>query len=143
MKKHIITLLGKKNKGSTGIEALMVFGVSLVLFLAIMLITLSAFSNINNKWMIKQCAREYLLIAETQGCLTDHDIGQMILELNSYGFENVNTDGTTVTHQPYGDPVYVIFSGTYKSHKTNSSLFKFFESGEEPLTVIRQSTSKY
>lgn len=142
MKKRFIALINKKNKASTGIEALMVFCTSLIMFMVIMLIVLSAFSNINNKWKIKQCAREYLLLAESQGCLTSDDMTNMTNELTSYGLTSINTSGTTTQVQPYGDPVFVVFSGTYINNGYSATLFSF-QNIPETLTVTRRSTSKY
>lgn len=146
MKKRVFMLMRKKYQASSGVGALMVFCVSLLVFMCLMVIVLAAFSNINNKWKIKQCAREYLLIAETQGCLTDTQIQDMITELNSYGLTNVNTSGTTVVQKPYGEQVNVVFSGTFTNNASaigQSGGFLKKTTFEELLSVSRQSTSKY
>lgn len=146
MKKAYISLLHKKNKGEGGVAALMVFCIALLMFMCLMVIVLAGFSNINNKWKIKQCAREYLLIAESQGCLTETDIQSMVTELNSYGLIGVNTDGTTVVQMPYGEKVYVKFTGTFTNNASAigqpGGMLKT-TTFDEVLTISRQSTSKY
>ena len=142
----LLNFLRKKNKASASIDALMVFCVSLVVFMVVIVIILSAFSQINDKWKISQCAREYLLIAESQGCLTDSDVQSMKTRLNAYGLENVDTSGTTMIRQDYGDPVVVSFSGTYTGNRSavrvGGNIFKR-TTIQENVSVTRRSTAKW
>lgn len=144
LKNFFLKKMHTKDKASSTVEALLVFAVSLTLFMSLLVITMCAFSNINNKWKIKQCAREYLLIAETQGCLTEEDLKNMKNELNSYGLESIDFSGTDLSAVSYGEQVTVMFKGTYNNRlgdETTNYLTWLFK--PEELSVIRVSTSKY
>ena len=44
-----------------------------------------AFSGVSNKWGMRQVAREYMLIMETEGYLKPSDQAALRAELESYG----------------------------------------------------------
>ena len=150
LNERIALLRNKKEKGGAT-DALLVFCVLLIVFMVMMVITISAFSNIHNKWNIRQCAREYLLLAESQGCLTSEDLVSMENELNKYGLVNVDFAPageipTSTVQVPFGETVYVTFKGTFTNKvgalNQGGNMFKYSEV-EEDFVVRRQTTSKY
>ncbi len=160
--KKFLKMLNKTEKGEAT-NALMVFAVSLIVFMVIMVITISAFGNINAKWNIRQCARKYLLIAESKGCLTAEDLVNMQTELELYGLTNIVFDnvqlkdksgspiGTarsttnSANYAEYGETIYIAFSGTLKNTigaiVGSGNMFHTSLQDEE-INIIQQTTSK-
>ena len=70
----------------------------------------------------------------------------MKTRLNAYGLENVDTSGTTMIRQDYGDPVVVSFSGTYTGNRSavrvGGNIFKR-TTIQENVSVTRRSTAKW
>ena len=62
----------KKEAGSI-IENMLVALIGMVMTTAFLVIIFGAFSSISDKWHMRQVAREYLLIMETEGYLTASD----------------------------------------------------------------------
>lgn len=144
MRKKILNRIWTKTEdGSIGVEAIMTFGIALIMFMAVLLMTLAAFKDIGNKWNMRQCAREYLLIAETQGCLTTGDMAGLIAEMESYGLYNVTTTGTTTSEVPYGTKVYVCIQGDYDDTRLSmKGAASKILSETEHLEITRVSTAK-
>ena len=84
----------KKKKASV-IENMLVSLISMVMVCAFLVIVFGAFSSINDKWSMRQAARETLLIMETEGYLKSEDEQALIRELQGYGLYNINLTGTT------------------------------------------------
>lgn len=135
-----------KKEPGTAVEAMMVFAVAFLIFLVVMTILLSAFANINSRWQARQTAREYLLVAETQGYLTSDDLNKMSNQLKAEGLYNIDYSGTTTSKVPYGTTIYVHFKANIKDHAVLGS-----GKANDPwsvgtkantIEVIRQSTAK-
>ena len=62
-----------RKKEATVIENMLVSMISLVMVCAFLVIVFGAFSSINDKWSMRQAARETLLIMETEGYLKPED----------------------------------------------------------------------
>ena len=92
-----------RKKEATGIENMLVSMISLVMVCAFLVIVFGAFSSINDKWSMRQAARETLLIMETEGYLKPEDEQALITELTGYGLYDINLTGTTKTEVDYGD----------------------------------------
>ena len=102
----------KKKKASV-IENMLVSLISMVMVCAFLVIVFGAFSSINDKWSMRQAARETLLIMETEGYLKPEDEQALIRELQGYGLYNINLTGTTKTEVDYGERIYLKITGTY------------------------------
>ena len=110
-------LLLKKKKASV-IENVLVSLISIVMVCAFLVIVFGAFSSINDKWSMRQAARETLLIMETEGYLKPEDQQALIHELEGYGLYNISLSGTTTSEVDYGEryilrsrePMMIIFS---------------------------------
>ena len=63
-----MNLIKKKRKASV-LENTLVMMVNLILVCAFLVIIFGAFSGVSNKWGMRQVAREYMLIMETEGYL--------------------------------------------------------------------------
>lgn len=87
--------------------------VSLIMVCAFLVIIFGAFAGISDKWSMRQVAREYLLIMETEGYLKPEDAADLVAELNSYGLTNVSLSGTTMSEVDYGERIYLKITGTY------------------------------
>ena len=59
----------KKKKKASVIENTLVMFVNLILVCAFLVIVFGAFSGVSDKWGMRQAAREYMLIMETEGYL--------------------------------------------------------------------------
>ena len=102
-----------KKKEATVIENMLVTMVSLIMVCAFLVIIFGAFAGISDKWSMRQAAREYLLIMETEGYLKPEDAVSLVAELNSYGLTSVSLSGTTMSEVDYGERIYLKITGTY------------------------------
>ncbi len=139
MKKLIL----KRSQADSVLESMLVIMLMLVLMSAFLTIILGAFAGISDKWQLRQVAREYLLLMETEGYLTSDDEAAMLAELESYGLYDISLDGTTTSEVGYGERIYLCISGTYDDNVLA------FAGGisrvtENPVTITikRQSTAK-
>lgn len=133
----------KKKKQASIIENMLVLLMMNVIVCAFLVVIFGAFSGISDKWGMRQVAREYLLIMETEGYLSATDQANLIDELESYGLYNISLSGTTVREVEYGDRIYLCINGTYDDN------ILAFAGGisnvtEHPVTITinRQTTAK-
>lgn len=138
----MIEVLKKKKKASM-IENMLVMMINMVVMCAFLVIIFGAFSGISDKWGMRQTAREYMLIMETEGYLPAADQTALIAELESYGLYNISLSGTTMREVNYGDRIYLKISGTY-----NENVLAFAGGisrvSDHPVTITinRQTTAK-
>ena len=138
----MIEVLKKKKKASM-IENMLVMMINMVVMCAFLVIIFGAFSGISDKWGMRQTAREYMLIMETEGYLPAADQTALIAELESYGLYNISLSGTTMREVNYGDRIYLKISGTY-----NENVLAFAggisKVSNHPVTITinRQTTAK-
>ena len=138
----MIEVLKKKKKASM-IENMLVMMINMVVMCAFLVIIFGALSSISDKWGMRQTAREYMLIMETEGYLPAADQTALIAELESYGLYNISLSGTTMREVNYGDRIYLKISGTY-----NENVLAFAGGisrvSDHPVTITinRQTTAK-
>ena len=132
----------KKKKASI-IENVLVSLIAIVMVCAFLVIVFGTFSSINDKWNMRQAARETLLIMETEGYLKPADKQRLITQLQGYGLYNINLSGTTMSEVHYGDRIYLNITGTYDDN------ILAFAGGiskvtrhPTTITISRQSTAK-
>ncbi len=125
------------------IENMLVMMINMVVMCAFLVIIFGAFSGISDKWGMRQTAREYMLIMETEGYLPAVDQTALIAELESYGLYNISLSGTTMREVNYGDRIYLKISGTY-----NENVLAFaggisrVSNHPVTITINRQTTAK-
>ena len=133
----------KKKKPASMIENMLVMMINMVVMCAFLVIIFGAFSGISDKWGMRQTAREYMLIMETEGYLPAADQTALIAELESYGLYNISLSGTTMREVNYGDRIYLKISGTY-----NENVLAFAGGisrvSDHPVTITinQQTTAK-
>ena len=133
----------KKKKPASMIANMLVMMINMVVMCAFLVIIFGAFSSISDKWGMRQTAREYMLIMETEGYLPAADQTALIAELESYGLYNISLSGTTMREVNYGDRIYLKISGTY-----NENVLVFAGGisrvSDHPVTITinRQTTAK-
>ena len=133
----------KKKKKASMIENMLVMMINMVVMCAFLVIIFGAFSGISDKWGMRQAAREYMLIMETEGYLPAADQTALIAELESYGLYNISLSGTTMREVNYGDRIYLKISGTY-----NGNVLAFaggisrVSNHPVTITINRQTTAK-
>ena len=134
----------KKKKEANGvIENMLVALIGIVMVTAFLVIIFGAFSSISNKWAMRQTAREYLLIMETEGYLKPTDQTNMIAELESEGLYNINLAGTTTTQVGYGDRIYLKITGTYDDNiLAFAGGISKVTSHPSSIVINRQTTAK-
>lgn len=71
----------KKKKPASMVENMLVMMINMVVMCAFLVIIFGAFSGISDKWGMRQTAREYMLIMETEGYLPAPDQSALIAEL--------------------------------------------------------------
>lgn len=135
-------LLKKKRKASV-IENTLVMFINLVLVCAFLVIIFGAFSGISNKWGMRQVAREYMMIMETEGYLKPADQVALKAELESYGLYNISFSGTTTSEVNYGDRIYLCISGTYDDNVLAfAGAISKYTTHPSSITIRRQTTAK-
>lgn len=103
----------KKKEANGVIENMLVALIGIVIVTAFLVIIFGAFAGISNKWAMRQTAREYLLIMETEGYLKPEDKSNLIADLQREGLYNISLSGTTTRQVGYGDRIYLKITGTY------------------------------
>ena len=134
--------LFQKKKGSI-IENMLVMLINLVCVCAFMVIVFGAFSGISDKWGMRQAAREYLLIMETEGYLKPTDQAALKAELEGYGRYDISLAGTTTTEVDYGDRIYLCIRGTYDDNILSfAGAISKYTTHPSTITIHRQTTAK-
>ena len=105
-------MLKKKKKGSV-MENMIVMLLNMILVCAFLVIIFGAFVGISDKWGMRQVAREYTLIMETEGFLKPSDQASLIAELEEYGMYDISLAGTTMSEVDYGNRIYLCIKGKY------------------------------
>lgn len=133
----------KKKKKASMIENMLVMMLNMVVLCAFLVIIFGAFSGISDKWGMRQTAREYMLIMETEGYLTQTDSANLISELEGYGLYDVSLSGTTMSEVDYGSRIYLKISGTYNENVLSlaGGLSKVANHPVQ-ITINRQTTAK-
>lgn len=135
-------LLKKKRKASV-IENTLVMFINLVLVCAFLVIIFGAFSGISDKWGMRQVAREYMLIMETEGYLKQADQAALKAELENYGLYNISFSGSTTSEVNYGDRIYLCISGTYDDNVLAfAGAISKYTTHPSSITIRRQTTAK-
>lgn len=133
----------KQKKKASVVENMLVALIGIVMVTAFLVIIFGAFSSISNKWAMRQVAREYMLIMETEGYLKPADQAALQTELESYGLYNISFSGSTTSEVNYGDRIYLNITGTY-----NDNVLAFADGisrvADHPtsITIHRQTTAK-
>lgn len=137
-----LNVIRKKRKGAI-MENMIVMLLELIVVSAFMVIIFGAFSGISDKWGMRQAAREYLLIMETEGYLNSTDQANLKTQLESYGLYNISFNGTTTSEVNYGDRINLCITGTY-----DDNILAFaggiakYTTHSSSITMKRQSTAK-
>jgi len=133
----------KKKKEASVIENMLVLLLEMIIVCAMLVVIFGAFAGISNKWGMRQVAREYLLIMETEGYLSSTNQANLIAELEGYGLYNISLSGTTTSEVEYGERIYICTSGTYDDNILSfaGGLSKVTENPVQ-ITINRQSTAK-
>lgn len=133
----------KKKKEASIMENMIVMLLNMIVVCAFLVIIFGAFAGISDKWGMRQVAREYTLLMETEGYLKQEDQANLISELESYGLYNISLSGTTTSEVEYGDRIYLKISGTYDDNilAFASGISKVTEHPSQ-ITINRQTTAK-
>ena len=135
-------LIKKKRKASV-LENTLVMFVNLILVCAFLVIVFGAFSGVSDKWGMRQVAREYMLIMETEGYLNATDQAALKAELESYGLYNISFSGTTTREVDYGERIYLSISGTYNDNILSfAGAISKYTTNPSQITIKRQTTAK-
>lgn len=133
----------KRKKPASIIENTLVLLLEMIIVCAMLVVIFGAFASISDKWGMRQVAREYLLIMETEGYLSGTDQANLIADLEGYGLYNVSLAGTTTSEVDYGDRIYLCISGTYDDNilAFAGGISKITENPVR-VTINRQTTAK-
>jgi len=133
----------KKKKKASIMENMIVMLLSMILLCAFLVIIFGAFSGISDKWGMRQVAREYTLIMETEGYLTPADQANLISELQGYGLYDISLSGTTTREVDYGNRIYLCIKGKYNDNilAFAGGISKVTEH-TSVITINRQTTAK-
>ncbi len=133
----------KKKKQGTITENMIVMLLNMILLCAFLVIIFGALAGISDKWRMRQAAREYTLIMETEGYLKPDDQAALIEELESYGMYDISLSGTTTSEVDYGDRIYLCISGKYDDNVLDfAGGISKVAKHTSTLTINRQTTAK-
>ena len=133
----------KKKEASGVVENMLVALIGIVMGTAFLVIIFGAFSGISDKWAMRQTAREYLLIMETEGYMKPADQSALIADLESEGLYNISISGTTTREVNYGDRIYLKITGTYDDNiLAFAGGISKVASHPTTITINRTSTAK-
>lgn len=133
----------KKKEASGVVENMLVALIGIVMGTAFLVIIFGAFSGISDKWAMRQTAREYLLIMETEGYLKPADQSALIADLESEGLYNISISGTTTREVNYGNRIYLKITGTYDDNiLAFAGGISKVASHPTTITINRTSTAK-
>lgn len=145
MKKRIDRFLekisGARTEGDSTYVATMISIFVLVgLFAALFL----SFAQISSQNKIERTYRQYLLVMETQGCLTASAKAQLIADLTALGLTNIDLTGTSETPVPYGGTITLHIEGDLKKEAvkegTASGGGKTLVKGQEVVHIVINKT---
>lgn len=133
----------KKKKEASIMENMLVMLLNMIVVCAFLVVIFGAFAGISDKWGMRQVAREYTLIMETEGYLTSEDQANLISELENYGLYNISLSGTTISEAEYGDRIYLCINGTYDDNVLAfaGGISKITEHTSQ-ISINRQTTAK-
>ncbi len=133
----------KKKKEASIMENMIVALLNMILLCAFLVIIFGAFAGVSDKWGMRQVAREYTLIMETEGYLKPADQANLIRELEGYGLYNISLSGTTMSEVNYGDRIYLSISGTYDDNVLSfAGGISKVASHPSEITIKRVTTAK-
>ncbi|MCR5756094.1 MAG: hypothetical protein K6G30_14945 [Acetatifactor sp.] len=87
-------------------SCLCILGMTIVMFSYLHTVAL-----LQEKLMVSQVARKYILRMETVGYLTPADKTEMRCELENIGVTDICLDGTTMVNVPYGSAIQLKIAG--------------------------------
>ena len=132
----------QKKKGAI-MENMLVALLGMVMTAAFLVIIFGAFSGISDKWGMRQVAREYLLIMETEGYLNSSDESNLRNDLSTLGLKNIDLSGTTKAEVGYGNRIYLKIRGTYDDNVLAfAGGISRVTSHPTTITINRESTAK-
>ena len=104
-----------KRKEASVLENTLVALVGLVISIAILTVVISAFSNISDKWTMRQVARETMLKMETEGYLDSASQGELLFDLGELGLSDISLSDTTTSEVGYGGRIVLNIRGKYQN----------------------------
>lgn len=132
-------------KDSGRIDDCLFVMVSLLFVVIISLVLFTGTETLQQKIMINQIARQYILKMETEGCLQYADAEEMEKRLNEIGVTDVSFTGTTMSQTGYGMDIVLEFTGNL--HCREISFTGLFSpeaaDGTIPVHEKRVSTAKH
>lgn len=85
-----------------------------LVIIAIVVVVSASFHSMElmvKKLEVSQIARKYILVMETQGCLSETDRVEMLAELTTAGIKNIDISGTTLNPVDYGEEITLCICG--------------------------------
>lgn len=114
--------------------------------LAIAIVVFASFHSLElmvKKLEVSQLARKYILVMETQGCLTEQVKAQMMAELEEIGLKNINITGTTLTPVDYGTNIFLFIRGNIPGTAAGNDIWsEGFGAKDFYVEEKRMSTAK-
>ncbi|MCD8379527.1 MAG: hypothetical protein LUC95_04190 [Lachnospiraceae bacterium] len=131
--------MGKRIKRDEGyIYQLLPVLLSLGMVAVLVVLSADFFRVIRQRDLIDQIGREYLLMMETEGCLSATEQAALTVSLEEAGLCNVSLDGTTTVEAGYGSQIALCISGTLPQ----TVLGQRGLSWELPVSLRLKSTAK-
>ncbi len=112
--------------------------ISLSLVAVLVVLSAGFFRAFEQRDAVSQLTREYLLIMETEGYLSQARREELLSSLGEAGLEQVSLEGSTLSPVSYGDRISLCVSGILPQGILGQGILSW----ELPVSVSLSSTAK-
>lgn len=155
--KKLKQIINKKDEGF--LDDFLPLLIFLLIAAIMLLLFIETSAAINKKSSINAIARQYMLRLETQGCLTDADVSDLVDALNKEGFTDENGNPLTTSQiecdysekgtnntAGYGNEVFLrlnVYTEQWIINPNDTDIWKIiFKKTYNPISIEYHSTSK-
>lgn len=124
-----------KCKKTAGDSTYMATMISIFVLVGLFAALFFSFAQISTQNQIERTYRQYLLVMETQGCLTSSAKAQLIADLTALGLTNIDLTGTTESEVAYGGTVTLHIEGDLTVERIRSDGTGSLVKGQEVVHV--------
>lgn len=119
--------------------------VAIIFLMVAMFVAVSIIADMNLAITKLRIERKYMLTMETNGYLTLDNMAGMTSELTALGVDNISFEGTTLSKAGYGNPVYLVVTGSINLQNIRGIAGWTLIKGSEAsaFKINQMSTAKY
>ena len=134
-----------KEKDAGFAEKLLPVLLSTGMVLGLVLLSGQLMDVLRTREQMNQIARAYMLVMESEGCISSANLRRMRNDLESEGLADISFSGTTTTPVDYGDSIQLVITGDMKVN-LNVAVPYLYEADKDwtiPIKIKMYSTAKH